>query len=442
MKIPQAVAYVMIQLEQAGFQSWCVGGCVRDTLMGCEPNDWDVTSDATPDEVMALFGTDAIPTGLQHGTVTVVVERERIEVTTFRIDGVYEDHRHPVGVTFTRSLHEDLKRRDFTINAMAMNRNGQLEDPFGGQEDLQNKLIRCVGSSDARFDEDALRIMRGLRFAARFGFSIHPETAQSIHSHAQDLNAIAVERILVELNKLMCGVNAVEILRQYPDVIGVFWPEVLPMVGVSQDNPHHCYDLWEHTIRAVGFVPQDAVLRYAALLHDIGKFSTFTHDEAGVGHFIGHPQVGSEMAREMLNRLRADNATKEAVVELILWHDRIIAPTHRGVKRVLSKLGEDRFTQLLTIKRADNLAQHPAYHGRQQELDELAVLMEEVLAQKACFSLKQLEVHGREMMDMGLEGRGIGQVLNRLLALVIDEQLPNEKEALLAQVRLWQEEES
>ena len=305
MNCPESVRTVLGTLEAAGYEAWCVGGCVRDTLLGRVPGDWDVTTSAMPEETMAVFGKRAFPTGLQHGTVTVRTHHEAIEVTTYRVDGEYRDHRRPDSVTFTRSLEEDLRRRDFTVNAMAMSLRGELRDPFGGQMDLKNSVLRCVGEPDRRFGEDALRILRGLRFAATLGFTIEQETAESIHRSRNDLKDIAVERIQVELFKLLSGRNAAEILRQFPDVIGVFWPEVLPMVGFDQCNHHHCYDVWEHTLRAVEAVPCDPILRCAMLLHDIGKPACFTMDEAGVGHFYGHGAISRELADGMLRRLIA-----------------------------------------------------------------------------------------------------------------------------------------
>ena len=253
--MPKIVRQVLTALESAGYEAWCVGGCVRDTLLSRHPGDWDVTTNALPEETLAVFGDRAFPTGLQHGTVTVRMEHQAVEITTYRVDGEYHDHRRPEHVTFTRSLEEDLARRDFTVNAMALDLRGELRDPFGGREDLKRGVLRCVGDPDRRFEEDALRILRGLRFAAVLGFSVDPATGVSIHRHGELLRDIAAERIQVELFKLLCGVRAAEVLREYVDVIGVFWPELLPMVGFDQRNRHHCYDVWEHTLHALEAVP-------------------------------------------------------------------------------------------------------------------------------------------------------------------------------------------
>lgn len=270
-KIPEYVGSVLWALERAGHEAWCVGGCVRDLHLGRTPEDWDVTSSATPEEVMAVFGGCALPTGIKHGTVTVQAGRGRVEVTTFRKDGVYLDHRRPETVTFTSSLEEDLRRRDFTINAMAMDLRGALRDPFGGMRDLKSGVLRCVGDPDSRFQEDALRLLRGMRFAAGMGLFVEEATEASIHRNRELLREIAAERIWSELAKLLRGLQAARVLREYPDVAGVFWPEILQMVGFDQKNPHHCYDVWEHTLHALEAVPGDTVLRCTMLLHDVGK---------------------------------------------------------------------------------------------------------------------------------------------------------------------------
>lgn len=434
-KLPDFVMTVLKTLEEAGYQAWCVGGCVRDSLLGRVPGDWDVTTDALPEETLALFAGHAIPTGLQHGTVTVRSAHQNIEVTTFRVDGDYLDHRRPSAVTFTRSLEEDLRRRDFTVNAMALDLRGNLADPFGGQADLRAGVLRCVGDPDKRFGEDALRILRGLRFASVLGFDIDSATADSIHRNRNALTDIAAERIQTELVKLLCGPKAADILREYPDVIGVFWPEVLPMVGLDQRNHHHCYDVWEHSLHALETVPADLILRCSALLHDVGKPICFTVDETGVGHFYGHPAHSARLTEEMLRRLKFDNATRETVVRLVAWHDRDIPRTDRGIRRALLALGEKDLRRLLAIKRADNLAQAPAYHDRQQEIDKAEIILEDLLAKEACFSLKQLAVDGRDMMALGLKGPAIGAQLQKLLETVVDGELPNERDTLLAQAR-------
>ena len=431
LRIPESVQKVLYELETAGYEAWCVGGCVRDTLLGRDPGDWDVTTSALPEETMAVFSGHAIPTGLQHGTVTVRQDHRSIEVTTYRVDGAYLDHRRPDSVTFTRSLEEDLQRRDFTVNAMALGLRGDLRDPFGGQADLEKGILRCVGDPDRRFNEDALRILRGLRFAAVLGFELEEQTAESIHRNRNLLREIAAERIQTELLKLLCGAHAVEVLRAYPDVIGVFWPEILPMVGFDQKNHHHCYDVWEHTLHALEATPEDAALRCAVLLHDIGKPECFTVDEAGVGHFYGHGNASRDLADQMLRRLKCSTEFRETVVRLVDWHDRMVQPTEKGVKKALRRLGEADLRRLIAVKRADNLGQAPEFRSRQQELDLGESILEQLLAEGACFSLKQLAVNGHDLMRLVITGPAIGRTLERLLDAVVNGDLPNERAALL-----------
>ena len=306
--IPAFARDILQTLEGAGHEAYCVGGCVRDTLLGRTPGDWDITTSARPEETLALFGADALPTGLRHGTVTVRRPDGCAEVTTFRRDGDYTDHRHPESVAFTDSLTEDLARRDFTVNAMALSLRGELRDPFHGREDLAAGRIRCVGEPARRFGEDALRILRGLRFAAVLGFAIEPETAAALSAAREDLRAIAPERIFTEVRKLLAAERPSAVLREFPEVFGVFWPELLPMLGYDQRNFHHCYDLWEHTLHALDAVPGEEALRFAALFHDVGKPDCFSLDAGGVGHFYGHAAKSAQLADAMLARLRAPNA--------------------------------------------------------------------------------------------------------------------------------------
>ena len=430
--MPESVRDILRTLEAAGHEAWCVGGCVRDTLLGRDPEDWDVTTSALPEETMAAFGEQAVPTGLKHGTVTVRMEGQSVEVTTYRLDGVYRDHRRPDHVTFTRSLDEDLWRRDFTVNAMALGLRGDLRDPFGGREDLEGGILRCVGEPDRRFGEDALRILRGMRFAAVLGFTVEPATAESIHRRRELLGDIAAERIQTELLKLLCGKNAAAVLREYVDVVGVFWPEVLPMVGFDQRNRHHCYDIWEHTLHALEASPAEPVLRCTMLLHDIGKPATFVVGTDGCGHFRGHPLVSRDMADEMLRRLKCANAFRETVVRLVEWHDRNIPREEKAIRRALRTLGEQDFRRLLAVKRADNLAQAPAFWDRQQEIDLAEEILDNLLAEDACFSLKQLAVNGKDLTEIGLSGPAVGEALEALLDRVVDGELPNERGALLS----------
>ena len=437
MDIPAFAAGILRTLETAGYEAYCVGGCVRDALLGRMPEDWDIATAARPEETLALFGPDALPTGLRHGTVTIRRPGGSAEVTTFRRDGDYTDHRRPESVTFTASLEEDLARRDFTVNAMAFSLRGELRDPFGGREDLEERRIRCVGEPARRFGEDALRILRGLRFAAVLDFTIEPETAAALSAARGDLAVIAPERILTEVRKLLLSPRPSAVLRAFPEVFGVFWAELAPVGGFGERNPHHCYDLWEHTLHALDAVPPEESLRFAALLHDVGKPDCFSLDEDGVGHFYGHAARSAALADAMLVRLRAGNALREEVAELIRRHDTPLPGCPEAtLRRLLRRLGEERLRRLIALQRADNLAQAPAYRAeRGAGLDEVLRRLDAILREDACFSLRQLAVNGRDLLALGFRGPAIGTALDHLLNEVVEGRLPNEREALLQAVR-------
>lgn len=429
-KIPEQVQEILRRLHSAGYEAWCVGGAVRDMLRGNRPGDWDVTTNALPEAVMELFAPHALPTGLQHGTVTVGGGRG-VEITTYRRDGEYLDSRHPDHVEFTGSLREDLARRDFTVNAMALGLHGELVDPFDGQEDLKCGILRAVGDPDQRFQEDALRIMRGLRFASRLGFTIEEDTAAAMGRCAHLLNRIAPERLHVELTGLLCGDHAVEVLLAYPHILGVFLPEILPCVGFDQRTPYHCYDVWEHTVRALGAVPPQPILRYAMLFHDLGKPETFFVGEDGRGHFYGHWRQSAALADAIMERLRFDNQSRRTILTLVERHDCELPLNERAVRRNLSRYGEETLRLLLEVKRGDNQAQAPECQRRIGLIDQWESLMNVVLASDDCFSLKQLAVKGGDMTAVGLRGPAVGRALQTLLDLVMDEQLPNDRNVLL-----------
>ena len=432
---PQAQA-ILTRLEQAGYQAFAVGGCVRDTLLGRTPGDWDITTSALPQEVMALF--DAVPTGIAHGTVTVRLEGRGFEVTTFRGDGPYLDGRHPSGVVFTRHLEEDLARRDFTVNAMAMDLRGRITDPFGGREDLQRRLLRCVGDPERRLQEDALRILRALRFAAVLGFSVEPETAAALVHQAHRLDLIAPERVSHELQRLLTGAYVGPVLRQFAPVLAAVLPEIRPLMGFDQHSPHHRYDVWEHTVRSVETIAPQPVLRWTMLLHDVAKPQCFTLDEQGKGHFYGHDAQGAAMAEEILRRLRLPRRDTERIVLLIREHMRQIAPTEKSVGRALHRLGPETLGQLLAVQRADRLATGT---GDTELLDKIQALLEKLLAEERCFTLRQLAVNGRDLMALGLAGPAVGRMLQQLLAQVLDGTLPNDHAALLDAVQRSLEEQ-
>lgn len=426
---------ILTQLHDCGHEAFVVGGCVRDSLLGFSPKDWDVTTSATPEEVkLALAPHRLIETGLRHGTVTALYETMSVEITTYRIDGIYSDNRRPDSVCFTGSLTEDLARRDFTVNAMAYSDRDGLIDCFGGQEDLRAGILRCVGNPDRRLEEDALRILRGLRFCAVLGLRPEEKTAESIRTHRQLLDHIAKERIGAELIKLLCGKNAAGTLREFPLVVGQILPEIVPMIGFDQHNPHHIYDVWEHTLHALDAVAADPILRLSVLLHDSGKPHTFTRDAKGVGHFRGHEAVSVQLAEQALRRLRMDSKTIRRVCLLIRLHDIPVQADAAWVRRRLARLGEDDFRALLAIKRADTLAQNPVYQDRISALKTVTPILEQVLAEHQCFSLHDLKVNGNDMLALGAPaGPPVGDLLHCLLGAVISGSIPNEREALLRQ---------
>lgn len=435
--IPAGAKKILQGLNDAGYEAYLVGGCVRDLIRGVAPHDWDICTSALPEQVEACFPEHhIIETGLKHGTVTIVDSGEPYEVTTYRTDGVYSDGRRPDKVQFVSNLTEDLSRRDFTINAIAMDAAGELQDPFSGAADIASGIVKCVGDPNKRFQEDGLRVMRALRFASVFGFSIEERTANSIHKNRNMLSCVAAERINAELGKLLVGNGVGYILRQYVDVLCEFWPELGTMVGMEQHNPWHCYDVWNHTVVTVESAQNSVVIRLAMLLHDIGKPKCFSLDDNGVGHFYGHPAISAELSANMLRRLKFDNDTSKQVVELVANHDAELMPRGKIIRRWLNKLGEERFAQLLEVKRADNLGQsQDLVQERLEQLDEIKSKADEVIAQGQCFSLRDLAVDGRDVMAAGVKpGPDVGAALNTLMDRVIDGELPNEREVLLNEI--------
>ena len=437
--IPAGTHKILQTLNAAGHEAYLVGGCVRDFIRGVTPHDWDICTSALPEQVETCFpGHHIIETGLKHGTVTIVDSGEPYEVTTYRTDGVYSDGRRPDKVQFVSNLTEDLSRRDFTINAIAMDAAGGLQDPFSGVADIASGIVKCVGDPDKRFKEDGLRVMRALRFASVFGFSIEEQTAISIHKNRNMLACVAAERINVELCKLLVGNGAGDILCKYVDVLCEFWPELGAMVGMEQHNPWHCYDVWNHTVAAVGNAPNNVVLRLAMLLHDVGKPKCFSLDDNGIGHFYGHPAISAELATDMLRRLKFDNDTSKQVVELVANHDAELMPRGKTIRRWLNKLGEERFKQLLEVKRADCMGQsQELVQERLKQLDEIKSKSDEIIAQGQCFSLRDLAVDGGDVVAAGVKpGPDVGVALNTLMDRVIDGDIPNEREVLLNEISL------
>lgn len=434
---PPAVTKALARLQEAGYSAQAVGGCVRDSLLGREPHDWDLATSALPGEIRAAFpGLPVIPTGERHGTVTLLLDGSPLEITTYRVDGSYSDSRRPDFVSFTRSLREDLARRDFTINAMAWSPEEGITDCFGGRADLEAGIIRCVGDPDRRFEEDALRILRALRFAAVLGFSVEPATAESVLRSRDRLRLVAAERIAAELQKLLCGPAAGKILRAFPEVFTVIIPELEPLRGFDQRTPYHLWDIYEHTIRALEATRPDPVLRLTMLLHDAGKPARFFLDETGRGHFKGHPSVSAAIAAAVLRRLRMDGETTRRVRTLTEWHDASILPEDASIRRWLRALGPEDFFALLEVKRADNSAQNLNVSDRRPQLDLLARMARAILARRECFSLDALAVTGQDLMAAGVPaGRAVGFALEELLQAVIAGDCPNEQAALLGWLR-------
>lgn len=439
MTLPTQVHTGLTMLEAAGYEAYLVGGAVRDYVMGRPATDWDIATDALPTEVETVFqGFRLMETGLKHGTVTVFIDKVPLEITTFRVDGDYSDHRRPDEVQFTKTLHEDLARRDFTMNALAYHPKTGVIDFYGGVEDIRQGVVRCVGVPEKRFREDGLRILRALRFASVYDLKIDGETAASIHRNRDLLRHIAVERIRVELTKLLCGKGVERILTDHAAVMAVCIPELTPMFGFEQHNPHHDRDVWSHTIAVVANSPEEPVSRWAALLHDIGKPACFQLAGDGVGHFYGHAEKSTELAAAILGRLRFDNAGRDRITGLVRYHDLPIVPEQKRVKRLMNKLGADAVRQLIELHKADTKGQSDLCRYRLAEYEQVSETMNEILNEEACFSLKDLAVNGSDMLALGLRGPAIGRALDQCLNAVIDEKAANERSALMAFVRATQ----
>lgn len=428
--IPKDVEKIIEHLNSAGYEAYVVGGCVRDSIMEKTPHDWDICTSATPEVVKSLF-SHTTDYGMKHGTITVFADKEGYEITTFRAETDYSDHRHPDTVEFVADLKSDLSRRDFTINALAYNNKSQLIDMFNGLDDIRNQMIRCVGNADERFKEDALRILRALRFAATLGFDIEDKTSEAIHYNVHLLKYIAEERKRDELMKLLGGNYTTKILLEYSDVIAEVIPEIQLCVGFNQNNRYHCYDVYEHMVHAVenGITP---IEKFALLIHDIGKPHCYTEDKKG-GHFYGHPAISEEIAKNVVSHLKFDNDSKKTILELVKYHDIEIPITKKSVLKLLNRLGKERALQLMDVKLADILAHAP---GTQDALIEkwkiFNRLLGEVLVEEDCFSRKNLAVNGNDIKALGVaEGPEIGQIIQTLMDEITSEQIANEKEVLL-----------
>lgn len=446
MQIPQKVEYIIEILMKHGYEAYAVGGCVRDSILGRVPEDWDITTSAKPEQVKELFHR-TIDTGIQHGTVTIMLDKEGFEVTTYRIDGEYEDSRHPKNIEFTSNLEEDLKRRDFTINAMAYNHKDGLVDIFGGIEDLNKQVIRCVGNAKDRFSEDALRILRAVRFAGQLGFEIEQETREAIVEMASTLKNISAERIRVELDKLLVAKHA-QLLKEASKtgICQIVLPEFDRMLAQEQNNPHHIYTVGEHSLHSVLLLNEEyknvsdydrklhSILAWTMLLHDVGKPDCYSVDEEGIGHFYAHAKKSAEIAKKILKRLRFDNYTIDIATRLIAWHDYKFHLDETSVRRGANKIGTDIMELLFVVKRFDILAQNPDTHKQKLEtLEQVKQLYEEIKRKQQCLTLKSLAVNGSDLMEAGFQkGKQLGEILTFLLEQVLEEPSLNEKETLIS----------
>lgn len=431
MYLPEPILGCLDALEEAGFAAYAVGGCVRDSCLGLRPQDFDLCTAARPEQIQQIFaGHRQVLAGTKHGTVGIVMDHSVVEITTFRTEGDYQDNRHPGWVAFVEDIRQDLARRDYTINAMAYSPRRGFADPFGGREDLASRTLRAVGQPVQRFQEDSLRILRGLRFAARYGLCIHPDTWQAMLSQAALMDNLARERVFQELCKLLPLLNVQQAIA-YGPILAAVIPELKPMLGFDQHSPHHAYDLYTHVAHVVAAVPPQLELRWAALLHDIGKVPTFTRDETGRGHFYGHASEGAQLADAVLLRLKAPTALRTRVVTLIRSHMTRLEPEKKSLCRCIRRLGWDTVMQMLALQEADMGSKGTGKAEEMEVFSQIRALLQQIQQENSCLSLKDLAINGRDLLSLGLRGPQIGQTLNRLLEGVLAEQLPNEKQALL-----------
>lgn len=434
MYLPENALYCISALEKAGYPCYAVGGCVRDALLGLQPHDYDLCTAAPPDKIKEIFGEfPQIHAGEKHGTIGVIFPQGEIyEITTFRTEGAYADNRHPDWVAFVSDIEQDLARRDFTVNAMAYSPTRGFADPFGGRQDLNDRVLRAVGVPERRFKEDALRILRAVRFSVTYDLKVEPATLQAMLALAPTMEMLARERVLDELCKLILKINHQQ-LADFAPVLTQIIPELGATLGFDQKNPHHCYDIYTHIAYVVEQMPPVLYLRWAALLHDVGKPLTFTVDDDGIGHFYGHAEVGADLAQQILRRLKAPNELREKVVCLVRYHMTPVEPEQKTVRRRLSRMGAETLDDLLTLQEADRRGTGIA--DGDGSFEQVRALIAQIQAEKSCLSLKELAVNGRDLKALGFEGPQIGQILHRLLDAVLDGQLPNEKEILLSQIR-------
>ena len=439
MKLPQTIVTILDTLENHGFAAYVVGGCVRDSLLGLTPADFDLCTSALPEQMEQVFaGQRLVLAGEKHGTVGVCTDTGVVEITTFRTEGDYRDSRHPDWVRFVGDVEQDLARRDFTVNAMAYSPTRGFADPFGGRQDLENKILRAVGAPEKRFREDALRILRGVRFAVRYGLTVEPETRRAMDDQAGGLDSLSRERVFEELSKLLPLVTGADLL-EFASIMGAAIPELAPTIGFDQHSPHHAYDLYTHVAYVTGAVPGELTVRWAALLHDIGKVSTFTRDETGRGHFYGHAPAGAELAEQVLLRLKAPTRLRCQVVELIGAHMTRLQPEKKLLRRQLSRLGWEQLERELELQQADMSSKGTAEPGNLEIFPEIRRMLEEIRREDSCLKVTDLAVNGEDLMALGYQGRQIGERLHWLLEQVLEETLPNDRQALLLAAKEKQE---
>lgn len=436
-KIPEKVSSILKSLQDNGYEAYVVGGCVRDSLLGVIPSDWDITTSALPGDIKRIFNK-TVDTGLKHGTVTVLINKEPFEVTTYRIDGEYEDNRRPKEVEFTSDIGLDLKRRDFTINAMAYSEKNGIVDLFNGISDLNNRVIKCVGDANERFAEDALRMLRAIRFSAQLGFEIHKETERAIKENAELINNVSAERIKVEITKTLTSNNPVKIEVLYSlGLMEYVMPEFIPCIDLKQNNPYHIYDVDKHIYTSLLNIEAEESLRWTMYLHDIGKGYTRTTDDKGIDHFHGHVKVSLKHSKTILNRLKFDNKTKDKILKLIEYHDYRIEDNIKSVRKAINKVGQELFEDYIKVQKADVLSQNPEFlDERIDKLNHILDIYKKIIAEGQCTTLKELAITGSDLIDIGYkQGTVIGKTLNKLLSFVLDDPSRNNKKWLLEKAK-------
>lgn len=436
MELPFQISEILERLERSGYAAFVVGGCVRDALMGKQPHDYDITTSALPRETERVFSDcRVIETGIKHGTVTVLYKGQSVEITTFRVDGEYADGRHPTSVTFSRRVEDDLSRRDFTMNGIAYNPKIGLVDPFGGGRDIKSGIIRAIGSPERRFSEDALRILRALRFSSVLGFEIEERTAEAMTEHRSDLHKVSEERIFAELRQALCGSGIKRVMLEYPRIFAEIIPPLAGQIGYDQGSRYHNSTLYEHTARAVEAAPAEPALRLAMLFHDIGKPLCRTVGEDGECHYYGHAEKSTELADGLLRMLKCDNALRERVCAIVKYHDTPVDASRRIVKRRLSQHGAELFRDIMYAQIADSTAKSELGKARVEKARQCLETAEEIIAAQPCFTLKELAISGRDLLGIVSPSPLMGRILSELLGEVIEEKLPNEKNALLERAK-------